>query len=111
MTLLTDLTITVIGYVILAFSYLGLGWASSQILRIDFPVKEKLFILIWMGWAITLFLLQILNLFIPINIFSSAPFLIFGVISAIIFFKNQGWKQEASTSSWIYLVLLAVTTI
>ena len=111
MTLLTDLAITVIGYVILAISYLGLGWAISQILRIDFPVKEKLFVLIWMGWAITLFLLQILNLFSPINIFSSVPFLILGVIAAIIFFKNEGWKQEAFPSSWIYSVLLAVTTI
>ena len=111
MTLLTDLTITVIGYVILAFSYLGLGWAGSQILRIDLPVKEKLFVLIWLGWAITLFLLQMLNLFIPINIFSSAPFLILGVISAIAFLKNEGWKQEASTSSWIYPVLLAIATI
>ena len=61
MTLLTDLTITLIGYLILAFSYLGFGWAGSGILRIDFPVKEKLFFLIWLGWAITLFLLQILN--------------------------------------------------
>ncbi len=111
MTLLTDLTITVIGYVILAFSYLGLGWASSRILRIDFPVKEKLFVLIWLGWAITLFLLQILNLFFPINIFSSVPFLILGVIAAIIFFRYEGWKQEAFPSSWIYPVLLAVTTI
>ena len=111
MTLLIDLTITVIGYVILAFSYLGLGWAGSQILRIVFPVKERLFVLIWLGWAITLFLLQILNLFIAINIFSSVPFLMLGVISAIVFFKNEGWKQAASTSSWVYSVLLAVTTI
>ncbi len=111
MTLLIDLTITVIGYVILAFSYLGLGWAGSRILRIVFPVKERLFVLIWLGWAITLFLLQILNLFIAINIFSSVPFLMLGVISAIVFFKNEGWKQAASTSSWVYSVLLAVTTI
>ena len=43
MTLLTDLTITLMGYLILAISYLGLGWAGSRILRIDFPVKRNRF--------------------------------------------------------------------
>jgi hypothetical protein len=111
MTLLTDLTITLIGYLILAISYLGLGWASSRILRIDFPVKEKPFFLIWSGWAITLFLLQTLNLFFPINLFSSIPFLLLGIILAIVFLENEIRKQEALTFSWIYPVLLVITTI
>ena len=112
MSLPIDLTITVIGYVILAFSYLGIGWASSRILRIDFPVKEKLFFFIWLGWAVALFLLQVLNLFIPINMFSSVPLLILGTVFAIIFFKDEGRKQKTpSTFSWIYPVLLVITTI
>ena len=111
MTLLTDLTITLMGYLILAISYLGLGWAGSQILRIDFPVKEKPFYLIWLGWAITLFLLQTLNLFFPINLFSSIPFLLLGTILAIVFFENEIRKQKAFTFSRIYLVLLVLTTI
>ena len=111
MTLLIDLTITLIGYLILAFSYLGLGWASSRILRIDFPSNERLFFLIWLGWASSLFLLQILNLFFPINLFSSIPFLVVGSIFAIIFFKNESRKIEASTFSWIYPVFLTITTI
>ena len=111
MTFPIDLMITLIGYVILAFSYLGLGWASSRILRIDFPVKEKLFFLIWLGWAVTLFLLQIINLFIPINIFSNVPFLILGTIFAIVFLKNESWKAGVSNVSWVYPVLLAITTV
>jgi hypothetical protein len=111
MTLLIDLTITLIGYLVLAISYLGLGWASSRILKIDFPVNEKPFFLIWLGWAITLFLLQILNLFVPINVFSSIPFLILGTILAIAFFEDETRKHEAFTFSWIYPVLLVIATI
>ena len=111
MTFPIDLMITLIGYVILAFSYLGLGWASSRILRIDFPVKEKLFFLIWLGWAVTLFLLQIINLFIPINIFSNVPFLILGTIFAIVFLKNESRKEGVSNVSWVYPALLAITTV
>src|SRR5271157_5842477 len=111
MTLLTDLTITLIGYLILAISYLGLGWAGSRILRIDFPVKEEPFFLIWLGWAITLFILQILNLFIPINLSSSIPLLILGTIFAIVFFENEIRKQEAFTFSWVYPALLVIIAI
>ena len=80
-------------------------------MRIDFPVKEKPFYLIWLGWAITLFLLQTLNLFFPINLFSSIPFLLLGTILAIVFFENEIRKQKAFTFSRIYLVLLVLTTI
>ena len=65
----------------------------------------------WSGWAITLFLLQTLNLFFPINLFSSIPFLLLGIILAIVFLENEIRKQEALTFSWIYPVLLVITTI
>ena len=63
---LPDLAITILGYIILACSYFGYGWLASRLLTLDFSVSEKPFSLIWLGWAVTLLLLQVLNLFVPI---------------------------------------------
>lgn len=108
---LTQLTITVLGYAILAFSYLGFGWASSLFLRIGFSPKEKPFNLIWLGWAITLALLQVLNLFVRITISVSIFFLILGIILAVAFLKTEFRYKKPLGIPRIFLVLLAVIVI
>ncbi|HUH96002.1 MAG TPA: hypothetical protein VLZ89_01495 [Anaerolineales bacterium] len=108
MVFLTDLTMTLAGYAILAVSYLGLGWASSRFLRIEFPVREKPFSLIWLGWAAALFLLQLLNLVVPINMFSSAPLLILGIIFAVIFFRKELSSRPSLPRAYPALLAIAV---
>jgi len=111
MTLFIDLTISLVGYLLLVLSCLGLGWAAARILRIDFPFREEWFILTWLGWAVFLFLLQILNLFVPINAFSSIPFLTLGVICAMVFIKNRGKRRDGAVSLWIFLPLMGITAV
>jgi hypothetical protein len=108
---LTGLTITVLGYAILAFSYLGLGWASSLISGIGFSPKEKPFNLIWLGWAITLALLQVLNLFVRIAVSLSIFFLVLGIVLAVAFLKIEFRDKRPLPIPRIYLVMLAVVAI
>src|ERR1700690_445229 len=106
-----DLTITVFGYAVLAVSYVGMGWACSHILKINVLSKEGPFFLIWLGWAVTLFLIQILNLFLPIAVVTSLFILILGTIFAIIFFKKESKDQKTSAYPLIFPVLLVIAVL
>lgn len=108
-TFLIQLMTIVFVYIILALSYFGIGWFGSHILKINFLSESRFFSFIWIGWAIVLLLLQVLNLFFPINAYSSIPFLIFGLILAIKFFKVEIRRDTAFSVSRIYLFLLIVS--
>jgi hypothetical protein len=107
----TDLTITLLGYFILAFSYLGLGWAASRVLNIVFNPKERLFSLIWLGWAVTLFMLQFLNIFIPIAVSLSIAFLLIGTILAFIFLRLEFRFNDVLAFPSLRLIPIAVVAI
>jgi len=111
MNLLTDLIITLIGYLALGFSYLGFGWIATRILKIDFPAGGRWFVLVWLGWAVVLFLFQFLNLFIPIDALSSIPLLTLGVVFAIAFLNDSERRPVGRVFPWIYGLLLAITSV
>ena len=106
-----DLTMTLLGYAILAISYLGWGWVSLRVLKLDLPAKERPFVLIWLGWAITLFLLQFLNLLVPITATSSIFLLICGAIFTIIFFRVKYRDRNLPSLPWIFLILAAIAAL
>lgn len=105
-----DLAITLFGYLILGLSYLGAGWIFSRILKISFSVERNFFSLIWLGWAGILFLLQVLNLFFPINIYSSLPILLLGLFFAIRLFKTQ-LRTPIPLLSRTYFILLVIAVL
>jgi hypothetical protein len=109
LTFFIHLIITVFGYIILALSYLGIGWFCSRILKISFLSENRFFSFVWIGWAITLLLLQVLNLFFSINAYSSIPILILGLISAIKFFKIE--RGAIFSVSRIYLFFLTISVL
>lgn len=111
MIFLLHLITIVLAYIILALSYLGIGWFFSRILRVDFSSENKLFPLVWVGWVITLLLLQVLNLFFPISAYLSIPFLVFGLICAIVFFKTGSENKAIYPLSRTYLVFLIVAVL
>jgi len=111
LTFFIQLIITVFGYIILALSYLGVGWFCSHILKISFLSKNRFFSFVWIGWAITLLLLQVLNLFFPINAYSSIPIFILGLISAIRFFKIEFSNGAIFSLSRIYLLFLTIAVL
>lgn len=111
LTFFIQLAITMFGYFILAISYLGIGWFCSRFLRISFWPENRYFSFIWIGWAITLLFLQVLNLLFPINAYSSVPILVLGLISAIIFIKIEHRSGAIFPFSKIYLLFLTISVL
>jgi len=106
-----DLIITLLGFAILSISYFGWGWASSRTLKLDLSSKEKPFVLIWLGWAITLFLLQVINLLVPITAVSSIFLLVLGTTFAVIFFRAEFRDHKLPAVPWIFLVLVTIAAL
>jgi hypothetical protein len=111
LTFFIQLAITVLAYIILALSYLGVGWFCSHILRISFLPENRFFSFVWIGWAVTLLLFQVLNLFISINAYSSIPVLILGLIAAIKYLKIELKSGTIFSLPRIFLFLLTVSVL
>lgn len=59
-------------YFLLAASFVGWGRIVSKFFGIGFSASERFFGYIWLGWALSLFLLQAWHLFRPIDVYASA---------------------------------------
>jgi hypothetical protein len=101
------LTITLVGYAVLGFSYLGIGWAGSLLFKINFPPKEKLFCFIWLGWAILLVLLQVASVFFPVNAFLSIPFLLLGTFFAGFLLLRRKGNCSFPLSRFFLIIVVA----
>jgi hypothetical protein len=108
---LLDLVTTILGYIILSCSYLGFGGLVLRLWAIDFAPAEKPFSLIWLGWAITLLLLQILNLFVPIAAYLSIFLLVLGWISFFVWLAGRRSASGTFLLPRIYPVLLGAAAL
>jgi hypothetical protein len=111
MSFLQDLTTTLIFYIVLSVSHLGLGWIASQLLSLQFPRSERLFSFIWLGWAVTLLLLQIINFLFPINAIVSVLLLLIGIASSCIFLWNEYQKGSTFYAPGAWLVLIGLVAV
>jgi len=113
MSFLQDITTTLIFYIVLSVSHLGLGWIVSQLLSLQFRRSERLFSHIWLGWAVTLLLLQTINLVFAINAIVSILLLLFGMASSCIFL----WREYRTGNifqvprAWLVLTVLVAAWI
>jgi hypothetical protein len=70
-------------YSILGLSYYGWGNALATILRVDHKTPDHLSMSIWLGWAFTLLLFQVINLVLPINAYVAIPLFLLGAVLSI----------------------------
>lgn len=70
-------------YLLLSLSYYGWGRMLTRILRIKEQSNLYAAINIWLGWAVTLFIFQILHLFISMTAFVVAPIFIIGILFSL----------------------------
>jgi len=82
-TYLLDLTISLVGYVLMASAYFGWGGLSARLLSITFEPLEGSFALIWLGWSISLVFFHLWNFLAPVSIDASLIFLAIGFSLAI----------------------------
>ncbi len=75
------LTFTI--YTILAVAYFGWGNAIAYLLGLERQENRSISSFIWIGWAFTLFLFQLIHFFLPLTVFVAIPALIVGMAFAI----------------------------
>lgn len=74
-------------YSVLGFSYLGWGRAVGRLLKVNASSLSGLLNSVWMGWAVTLLIFQILNFWFPINAYVALPVFGAGLILSLIGLK------------------------
>ena len=111
MSFLLDLITTLIYYCVLIFSYLGLGWITSQLLSIKFSQPGRPFSLIWLGWAVALLLLQAIHIFVPIVLLWGILLFLIGLISAFTYLRTDAQYVNTLLASHLWLGLIGSTAI
>jgi len=66
---LTALVVTLVIFLLMAVAYLGWGRAASRLISIAQPTSASPMLLIWLGWAFSLWILQVVHLFLPITVY------------------------------------------
>ena len=86
-----SLTLALFIYVFLGISHFGWGKTCAHILGIDEREQEKFPITfsIWIGWAVSLFLFQIIHFVLPLNAYTTTPVLIFGTGFSSLLFTSK----------------------
>jgi hypothetical protein len=73
--------LTLAVYAALALSSLGWGAATARLLRLTAPDAMTL---VWLGWAATVLIFQILHCAIPLNAFAAVPVFVAGIVFAAV---------------------------
>jgi hypothetical protein len=86
----TDLLIIAISFLLMFFAYNGWGSLLVRLLKFEFDEREKKYVFTWMGWALSLLILNIYNLMLPVNIYFSSLFFGTGIVIYFIFYVKKG---------------------
>ena len=70
-------------FLILGFSFYGWGTTFCKFFRINKISPEKITLQIWLGWAVTLFLFQVLHFVFPISAYVVVPIFFLGAVFSI----------------------------
>ncbi len=77
-------------YCLLFVAYLGWGKLGAAVLGIDLPEGGGYFPFVWLGWAISLVVLQAIHLLLPISAKLSALFFVAGLLFSCC--HRPGWR-------------------
>ena len=67
-------------YLILGLSYFGWGRVAGRVLRGKEQSIPSDITLIWLGWASTLLLFQVIHFFLPLTVYVVAPVFVIGIV-------------------------------
>lgn len=77
-------------YCLLFVAYLGWGKLGASVLGLELPEGGGCFPFVWLGWAISLVLLQAIHLFLPISANLSTLFFVAGLFFSCC--HRPGWR-------------------
>lgn len=104
---------TLIIYLIMGVAYFGWGRAATQVLGVSEQTSRFSLTLIWLGWAVTLFIFQLLHCLFPLTAYVVAPIFVMGVAFSIPQIVNafRRWPQEFSTVVRLVVILVIVLAV
>src|SRR5258705_2186447 len=110
-THMSALLLTFFIYAVLAVAYLGWGRITARLLGLK--EQERCFVthLIWMGWAFTLLLFQLIHFVLPLTGYAVIPVLIGGTAFAIPHIVRALRSYTPPPSMLIPVILGAVAII
>jgi len=96
---ISALTQTLIIYLVMGAAYYGWGRAATYVLGIGQQTNRSDITLIWLGWAFTLFIFQLLHFLFPVTAYVVAPIFIIGVVFSIPQILNARWSYPLQRST------------
>ena len=111
MTHITAIAFTLMVYLLLGVAYYGWGRIASLLLGIADQKPESPVMPVWLGWAFTLLIFQMLHFFLPITVFVTVPVLVFGMISSFSQIRNEVRRFFAQQPSLKLLIIAVILTL
>ena len=106
--LIKEITITGL-WILFLLSYLGIGLSFQRLFKIKNQSLEDILSSFWIGWGLTLVLLQIWHLFAPVNEIATMAFIITG--TAGIIWNRQVFNdkfKEAKVAKLFFILAMIV---
>ena len=108
---LTAVGLSLLAYVVLGFAYYGWGRIASLLLGFADHEPESPVVPIWLGWAFTLFIFQVLHFFLPITVYVTVPVLAPGVVFSIFKIRKEPRCLPARQSVRIWPVVAVILAL
>jgi hypothetical protein len=106
-TYIFDLATALSFYALMSVSYYGWGWLGAVLLKFRGSADSSPFILIWLGWAFSLFLVQVFHIFFPVDFIFSILLFGGGILIAIpTIYGALRRRSELCSISGFFLVLM-----
>lgn len=114
--IMAAVTFTLIFYLILWIAFYGWGRVALTIFGISTGSPKNIAMAVWLGWASTLFLFQVLHFFVPIKAYSVVPIFTIGIVVAILYsapkiYDSFRFPLRLSIPIRIVLITIAVLGI
>jgi len=107
----TATTFTLLVYLLLGSAYYGWGRVASWLLGLANQRPESPIIPIWLGWAFTLFIFQVLHFFSPLTVYVTVPILAFGVVFSISQIRNEVRRFPTQRFDLVLLIVSVVLAL
>lgn len=96
-------------YILLFFAYLGWGRIGAYLLGIDLQDRATCIPYVWLGWAISIILLQTVHLVLPLNQWVSGVFFLLGIagnFTTTFSLRNSLERlSQISCGYWLFLLM------
>jgi hypothetical protein len=107
------LALTFLLYLLLGLSYFGWGQFVGGILKIKKQNNHPEITQIWIGWATTLLIFQIIHFIFPLTVYVVAPIFVVGIIFSYkkVVLNHKCWFQEPVNKLKITGILIVSFTL